>query len=329
MEGDMLKALGLIMMTAAPMIAVAAQPGADTWPLRPLRIIVPQSPGGATNLVGRLIGGALSERLGQPVIVDNRPGAATIVGMDLVAKSAPDGYTLLVEPSSIAILPSMYKKLPFDTARDFAPITTLTTYPNVVIVNNAVPAHSIRELIALAKAKPDGLKFSSGGVGVGTHLGGELFNSLAGVKLLHVPYKGGGPAITALLGGEVDIHFAPISSAVPLIKPNRVRALAVSGARRAPQLPDLPTVAEAGVPGYEQTTWNGLFAPAHTPPAVLRRLFTETSAFLQSSSGKEKLAAAGVDPGGISSQEFAAFLKAETTRWGRVVREADIKPGED
>ena len=324
----MCKARWLMCMVCS-VLALSASAAQNDYPSRPIRIIVPQSPGGATNFVGRLVGLALSERVGQSVVVDNRPGAATMIGADLVAKAVPDGYTLLVEPSSLAILPSMYKKMPFDSVKDFTAITILTTYPNVLIVNNTIAARTLKELIALAKAKPEGLSYCSGGTGVGTHLGGELFNAMAGVKLLHVPYKGGGPAVNALLANEVTMHFAPMSSGVPLIKANRVRALGVSSAQRSTTLPDVPTIAEAGVPGYEQTTWNVLLAPSRTPPAVVRTLYNEVSALLKSPSVKDRLEGGGLDPGGMTPQDSAAMIKKEIAKWGKLIRDADIKPGEE
>lgn len=311
-------------------VAVAGAPAAEresvNYPVRPIRLIVPQSPGGATDLVGRLVASLLSERLGELIVVDNRPGAATIVGTDMVAKATPDGYTLLIVPSSFVILPSIKKQLPFDPVKDFAPLSTLTTYPNVLLLRLSLPVNSIKELIALAKAKPGSLNYASGGTGTGTHLGGALFVTMAGIKMVHVPYKGGGPVINALLGGQVDLQFTPMPTSLPLVKSGKLKGLAVSSAQRSSLLPDLPTVAESGVPGYEQTTWNGLVAPARTPPAIASRLNAELNTILRMPSTRERLASSGLEPGGISSKEFAAMLKSEIAKWDKVIREAGINP---
>jgi tripartite-type tricarboxylate transporter receptor subunit TctC len=296
------------------------------WPQRPVRIVVPQSPGGLTDLTARLIGPRLAERLGQAVVIDNRPGAGSMVGTDLVAKAAPDGYTLVVAPSSITIIPSMYKQVPFDPLRDFAPITTLTSYPNLVVVPPAVPATTLKELISLAKAKPGALNYASGGAGTPTQLGPELFKSMAGLDIVHVPYSGGGPAITALLGSQVQIYFAPIATVLQLVKGGKLRALAVTSAKRSSVVPEVPTVAESGVPGFDQTTWNALLAPARTPPAVQARLVAELDAILKLPAIRERFAAEGVETGGIAPARLAANMKAEIAQWARVIRDAGIKP---
>ncbi len=328
MKHAFVSALTLSMSLASlhPLLAGAATDPAAAYPQRPIRIVVPQSPGGATDFVGRLTAGLLAQRTGQSVVVDNRAGAASMVGTDLVAKSAPDGYTLLVAPSSLSTIPSMYKNVPFDSVKDLAPITTLSVYPNVVVVNPNLPAKSIRDLIALAKAKPGELNYSSGGTGTGTQLGAELFNSMAGVKIVHVPYKGGGPAVSALIAGEVNIHFAPMSSAIPIIKSGRVRALAVTSGKRSPTYPDLPTVAESGVPGYDQTTWNGLLAPSRTPPSIIKKINAAVLASLKLPSTHEHYATAGLEPGGTTPEEFGTMIKTEIAKWAKVIKEAGIKP---
>lgn len=306
--------------------AAAAQPAATGYPSRSVRLIVPQSPGGATDLVGRLVAAMLSERVGQPIVVDNRPGAATIVGTDMAAKASPDGYTLLLVPSSFVILQSMDQKLPFDPVRDFAPISTLSQYPNVVLLRLAMPVNSIKELIALAKAKPGSVNFASGGVGTGTHLGAELFMSMAGIKMTHVPYKGGGPANNALLGNQVDLQFTPMPTSLPLVKAGKLKGIAVSSAKRSTLLPDLPTVAETGVPGYEQTTWNGLLVPARTPPAIVNKLNVELNALLKLPVTTERFATSGLEPGGTSVKEFVAMLAKETAKWTKLMKDLGIKP---
>jgi tripartite-type tricarboxylate transporter receptor subunit TctC len=320
---------GLLLITliaAAAGLPCPAISADAPWPQRPVRIVVPQSPGGLTDLTARLIGPRLAERLGQPVVVDNRPGAGSMVGTDLVAKAAPDGYTLVVVPSSITIIPSMYKQVPFDPLRDFAPITTLTSYPNLVVVPPSVPATSLKELIALAKAKPGALNYASGGAGTPTQLGPELFKAMAGLDIVHVPYSGGGPAITALLGGQVQLYFAPIATVLQLVKGGKLRALAVTSAKRSSVVPEVPTVAESGVPGFDQTTWNALLAPARTPPAVQARLVAELEAILKLPAIRERFAAEGVETGGIAPAQLAANMKAEIAQWARVIRDAGIKP---
>ena len=306
--------------------AAAAEPIAVHYPTRPIRIVVPQSPGGGMDFTARLVAPRLSERLGQPMVVDNRSGAGTLVGTDLVAKAAPDGYTLLVVSNALTIIPSIYKKVPFDPVRDFAPVTTLSSFPNVVLVHASVPANSVKELIALAKAKPGTLNYASGGAGTGTQLFVELFKSMAGVDIVHVPYKGGGPALAALLGGQVQLYFAPIPAALTLLKAGRLKALAVTSAKRTLVAPELPSMTEAGLPGYDESTWNGLLAPARTPPAVIKKLNSEVSALLQMPALRERFAAEAAEAGGISSERFAAMIKSEIAKWAKVIRGAGIMP---
>ena len=305
--------------------AWSAAASAQDYPSKPIRIVVPQSAGGLTDLTARLIGPRLSERLGQPVVIDNRPGAGSMVGTDLVAKASPDGHTLLVAPSSITIIPGMYKQVPFDPAVDFAPVTTLTSYPNLIVVHPSVAATSIRELIALAKAKPGALNYASGGAGTPTQLGPELLKSMAGVDIVHVPYSGGGPAITALLGAQVQLYFGPIATVLQLVKGGKLRALAVTSAKRTPVVPEVPTVAVSGLPGFDQTTWNALLAPSRTPPVVVVRLFDEMQAILKMPAIRERFAAEGVETGGMPSAQLAAVIKSEIPKWAKVIRDAGIK----
>lgn len=309
----------------APVAGALAAESPQNYPARPIRIVVPQSPGGTTDLTARFIAPQLADRLGQSVVVDNRPGAGSIVGTDLVAKATPDGHTLLVVASSFSINPSIYEKLPFDPVRDFAPVTMLSSYPNILVVHPSVPASSVKELIALAKAKPGTLNYASGGTGTGTHLSAELFKTTAGISAVHVPYKGGGPANNAVVAGEVQYMFATIASVLPIVKAGRLRALAVTSARRSPAAPDLPSMAEAGLAGYDERTWNGLLAPARTPPAIVNKLSAEVAALLKSPETRERLAAQGAEPGGNRPAQFAAIIKSEIAKWAKVVREAGIK----
>jgi tripartite-type tricarboxylate transporter receptor subunit TctC len=321
-----MKSVSSMLLCAALTWSAAANSAAPNYPDRPIRLIVPQSPGGATDLVGRMVAAMLSERLGQSIVVDNRPGAATIVGTDMVAKATPDGYTILLVPSSFVILPSMGIKLPFDPLKDFVPLTTVSNYPNVVVVSPANPMSSIKDLIATAKAKPGALNFSSGGLGTGTHLGTELFMSMAGVKMTHVPYKGGGPALAAVLGGQVDLHFSPMPASLANIKAGKLKSLGVSSGKRSALLPNVATLAEAGLTGYEQITWNGLIVAARTPPAIVSKLHSVTVELLQMPSTHERYAAAGLEPGGMSSKDFAAMIRREMDKWGKLIRDLGIKP---
>ncbi len=316
----------LLCALLSPSLTEAAGAPLQTgYPSRPVRIIVPHTPGGTTDFTARLIAPRLSERLGQTVVVDNRAGAGSLVGTDLVAKAAADGYTLLVVASSLTIIPSIYKKIPFDPVQDFAPVTTLSWYPNLLVVHPAVAVNSVRELIALAKAKPGTLNFASGGAGTGTQLGAELFKSMAGIDIVHIPYKGGGPAITALLAAEVHLYFAPIPSVLPLVRAGKLKALAVTSARRSLALPDLNSMAEAGVRGYDESTWNGLLAPARTPREIVMKLNSEMTAVLKTPEMRERFAAEGAEPAASGSEEFAAMIKREITKWAKVIRDAGIK----
>jgi tripartite-type tricarboxylate transporter receptor subunit TctC len=307
-------------------MAFAADPRPADYPSRPIRIVVPQSPGGTTDFTARALAPRLSERVGQPVVVDNRAGAGSMVGIDLVARSAPDGYTLLVAASALTIIPGMYRNVPFDPVRDLAPISTISWYPAVVVVHPSVPAGSIKELIALARAKPGAINYASGGTGTGPQMQALLFAAMAGIKLVHVPYKGGGPATTAVLAGEVQLYFAPIPSTLPFVKTGKLKALAVTSAKRSPAMPDLPSVAEAGLSGYDANTWNGLFAPARTPSAIVARLNADVHAILKTREMHERLAAQGAEPTGTSPDELAAIVKREVVKWAKVIREAGIQP---
>jgi tripartite-type tricarboxylate transporter receptor subunit TctC len=299
---------------------------AADYPVRPIRIIVPQSPAGTTDFTARVIASQLSERLGQPVVVDNRAGAGSMVGTDLVAKAPPDGYTLLVAASALTIIPSMYKKVPFDPVRDFSPITTLSWYPNVVVVHPSLPVNSMKELIALAKAKPGTLNYASGGTGTGTQLGALLFASMAGISLVHVPYKGGGPAMTALLGREVQLYFAPMPSALQLMKAGRLKALAVTSSKRSRVALELPTISEAGLKDYDESTWNGVFAPARAPASIVEKLNSELEAILKTPLTRDRLASEGAEPAWIRPEEFAAMIRNEVAKWAKVVSQAGIQP---
>ena len=316
-------------LASAALMAVALiQTGAanaQTYPAKPLRLIVPQSAGGSTDQVARPLAQQMGAALGHSVIVDNRPGAGSVIGTDVVAKSAPDGYTLLAVAASFSMSPSLYRNLPFDPIRDFAPISLLSSLPNILSVHPSLPVKSVKELIAFAKARPGQLNFGSSGVATGTHMSMELLMHLTGIKMVHVPYKGGAPSVTALMSGEVQVTFATISTALPHVKSGRLRALAVSTARRAAIAPAVPTIAEAAVPGYDYASWIGLLAPAKTPPAIVARLNAEAVKALQTPEIKAILAVEGSEPIGNSPEQFAAILKTEVARWAQVVKAAGIK----
>lgn len=298
---------------------------AQGWPLRPVRLVVPQSPGASTDLIARVLAARLAETLAQSVVVDNRPGAGSILGTRAVIDAEPDGHTLLVVAASITINPSLHRKPPFDTVRDLAPITQLSVYPNLLVVHPSVSANSVQSLLALARRPGVSLNYGSSGTGTGTHLSAELFRHMTGVSLTHVPYKGGGPSVQALLGGEVQLAFATLPSVLPYVRSGKLRALAVTTGERSPTLPDVPTVAEAGVAGYEHRQWNGFLAPARTPRAVIDRLHREAARIVQAREVRELLAREGAEPVGNTPEAFAAMLRAETARMATVIRSAGIQ----
>jgi tripartite-type tricarboxylate transporter receptor subunit TctC len=299
---------------------------AQNYPVKPVRLVVPSSPGGGTDITARIIAPKLTERLGQQVIVENRAGAGTMIGTEAVAKSAPDGYTLLMGLSTLAINPAMYKKVPFDPVRDFAPISQVIAAPNMLVVHPSIPAKTVKELIAFARARPGQLNYASAGHGTNPHLSMELFLSMTGLKVVHIPYKGLAPGIVDLLAGHVTLATATMLTGLPHVKSGRLRLLGTTGAKRAAVLPDQPTVAEAGVPGYEASQWYGVLAPAGTSKEIITRLNAEIVRILQAPDMREKLAADGTDPVGNSPDEFARYIKAELTKWGKVARDAGIKP---
>jgi len=295
------------------------------YPARPVKVIVPSPPGGGTDILARVLAQHFSKALGQPFVVENKPGAGNMIGIESVARSPGDGYTLLVTASTLALNSVLYKKVPYDPVRDFAPITLAATAPNVLIVNPALPAKSLAEFIALAKAKPGALSYGTPGIGTSPHLSMELLKSMAGIDLQHVPYRGTAAAVTDVIGGQVAATFANALTAKPQVDSGRVRALAVSGPSRVEAFPTVPTVAEAGVPGYEAMQWYGMAAPAGTPPQIIARLHAEAAKALHSNEMKEKLALDGAQPVGSTPVEFAALIRRELDKWTRVVRAAGIE----
>src|SRR5712671_3746868 len=298
---------------------------AQDYPLRPVRIIVPSPPAGGTDIVGRVLADHFSKALGQQFFVENKPGAGNLIGIEAAARSAPDGYTLLMTASTLALNSVLYKKVPYDPIRDFAPITLAATAPNILIVNTALPARTLTEFMALARQKPGQLSYGTPGVGTSPHMATELLKSMAGIDLQHVPYKGTAPALTDVIGGQIAGMFSNALTARPQIDSGRVRALAVSGPKRIEALPGVPPVAET-LPGYEAMQWYGLAAPAGTAPAIIARLNAEALKALRSDEMKERLALDGAEPVGTTAAEFAAFIRSELEKWTRVARAANIEP---
>ncbi len=300
-----------------------AQPA---YPAKAIRFIVPFPPGGPLDIVARLIGQELNRAWGQPVLVDNRPGAGGNIGADVVAKAPADGYTILMGAvSTHAINVWLYSKLPYDPIKDFAPVTLVTSVPNVLVVHPSVPAKDVRQLIALARARPGQLNFASGSTGSAGHLAGELFKTMAGVDMVHIPYKGAAPAVTDLMGGHVSLMFDNLASALPNIKSERVRALAVTTTRRSPFLREVPTISESGLRGFDIGTWFGIFAPAGTPHDVLVRLNGEIARILNTPAVKERLATLGAEPMAGTPEAFAAFVKSEMSKYEKIVRASGAK----
>ena len=295
---------------------------AQNYPARPLRLIIPFSPGGATDVPGRILAQKLSEVLGQQVVVDNRPGAGSTIGTDLVAKSPADGYTLLLTATPFVIGAGLYRKLPYDPLKDFAPIMQIGSAPNVLVVHPSLPVKSVRDLIALARASPDKIDFASSGNGSAQHLFGVLFTSLAKVHLTHIPYKGSAPATTDLISGQVSVGFPGIAIALPHSKAGRLRSLAITSAQRSPQMPEVPSIAEAGVPGYAGTLWLGVAAPEGTPRAIIGSLHADISRVLQSSDLINGFRAVGTDVVASTPEAFGALIRSELAKWVKIVRES-------
>ncbi len=297
-----------------------------TYPDKPIRMVVGFPPGGAPDTVARLIGQKLSEALGQPIVMDNATGAGGNIATERVAKAAADGYTLgFMVNGQLVINPSLYKPT-YDPVKDFAPISQLTVTPNMLVVNNAVPAKNVQELIRMAKARPGELTYASGGTGTGNHMAAELFKSVAGLDITHIPYKGVLAAVPDLLGGRVTMMFSPLPVVLPLVNDGKLRGLAVTSLRRASSAPELPTVAESGYPGFEVTIWYGLLAPGGTPPAIIRKLHLEIVKALAAPELRAKLVDLGLDPIGNSPEEFAAIIRSEIPTWAKVIKDAGIKP---
>jgi tripartite-type tricarboxylate transporter receptor subunit TctC len=312
----------LALLLLAVSLCASAQ---ENYPAKPIRMIVPFPPGGPTDVVARLIGHKLSERWHQQVLVENRAGAGGTIGAELAARAAPDGYTLVMgSTANMAVNVTLYPKLSYDPVKDFAPVNLAAVTPNLFVVHPAFPARNVAEFIALAKQKP--INYATGGIGTPSHLAGELFKTLSGIQMNHVPYKGSIPALTDIMGGQVDLMFDSMASALPFVKSGKLKALAQTGSKRVAALPELPTVAESGLPGYDVAGWFGVFAPAGTPRPIVNRLSAEISQILALADVKERYASLGAEPGPSDPDQFAAFLKAEIVKWAKVIRDSGAKP---
>jgi tripartite-type tricarboxylate transporter receptor subunit TctC len=324
MPVSMPKACSLLVKIAVLLLALTASAAAQDYPSKPVRLIVPFPPGGSNDVVGRMIAQQLSDRLGKQVVVDNRGGAGGVLGSELAANAIPDGYTLLVISLAHAVSPWLYK-LNYDPIKSFAPVSILASGPNVLVVHPDLPVHSVGELIALAKQKPGELNYASAGIGSFQHMGGELFKLTAAVDIVHVPYKGGGPAMTDVLGGHTKIMFSSLVQTSGFVRNGQLRALGTGGSHRSSVLPDVPTIAEAGLPGYEATNWWGIVAPAGTPPAIVEKLHNVISAVQNSEQTKKQFATEGAEIVQMGSAEFGTFMASEIKKWERVVKESGIK----
>lgn len=315
-------------LTLAAALAAAALCGsawAQTYPSKPITLVVPFSPGGATDIMSRLLAERLNKRLGQTVLVENKPGAGTMIASEYVAKAPADGYTLLIAASSLGIAPSLYKKVNYDPIKDFTPVSQVASVVHVLVVHPTMPVKNVGELITWLKANPTKANYGSVGAGTSTHLEAELFNSVAGVKMEHIPYKGSAPALTDMIGGQLQVMFDAYASSGPFIKDGRVRLLAVTTAQRSKSLPDTPTVSESGLPGYEAMPWLGVVAPAGTPAPVVNKLYAELHEVLKEPEVQDKFRSLGLDIIGSKPDEFSAFLKKDIVKWAKVIKDSGAK----
>ena len=309
-------------------LALTSGASAQDYPTKPIKIFVPAPAGGGTDILGRMVGEGISKALGQPVVIENRGGGSGMIAADMVLKSPADGYTLFMVYSGVlTVNQALFPNITYDPVKDFAPVAIFADVPNVLIVHNSLPVKSVAELIKLAKSKPGTLNYASSGNGVSNHLAMEQFKQLAGIDMVHVPYKGGAPAMTDLLGGQVQLMFNNLVEVLPHLKSGKIRPLAVGTAKRTPALPDLPTVAESGLPGYEMQLWYGLVAPAGTPPAIVNKLNEVVRKMQEQTQVKARLFTMGADPVSMTPAEFGALIKREGEKWSRVVKQAGIKPG--
>lgn len=319
-------AFRLIAACAAVIAVSPAVIAAEAWPARPIRMLIPFPPGGSNDIIGRMMGLYLGERLGRPVVIDNRSGAGGNLGIDIAAKSDPDGYTMLIISAAYAFAPSMYQKLPYDQVKSFVPVAKIGNGPNVLSIFPGLPVKTTRELIAMAKAKPGQLNFASSGVGSSVHLASELFKSMAAIDIVHIPFKGGFPAMVDVMSGSSQIVIGTVVQALPHIRSGKLRALGIATKKRNAALPDIPTIDESGVPGYEASNWWGLMFPTGTARTIVERIDKELADILQLPEVSKRFAGDGAEPDHMSGPEFAKFIAVETAKWTRVVKQAGIKP---
>lgn len=323
--------VGFFALLIACSLAPAQQPApaksasAEGYPAKPIRIVTPFPPGGGLDLMARVIAQWLSDAWGRQVVVDNRPGAGGSIGAAIAAKAAPDGYTLLIVSSAHTVNATLYRKLPYDTLKDFDPVLLVTAVPHLLVVHPSFPASTVKQLIAIAKSRPGQVAYASGGLGSSTHLAGELFRSMAKIKLLHVPYKGTGPSLVDVLSGQVPVTFGTVPSVIQQVKAGKLRALGLTGAKRARLVPDVPTIAEAGVSGYEAATWHGVLVPAGTPAAIVAKLNGEIMRMLNDAEIRARVTRDGLEPLGSTPEQFDAYLRAEVRKWAQVIRTAGIR----
>jgi tripartite-type tricarboxylate transporter receptor subunit TctC len=322
MSAILLRCLFIFTALAAPAGGALAQ---AAYPVKAVRLIVPFAPGGSNDIMARLMGQRYSEFWGQPVVIDNRPGASGIVGTEIVAKAAPDGYTVLMMSLTLAVNPSLHRKLPYDTAKDLVPVTLVASAPLLLVVHPSLPVKTVKELLAYGKANPGRLNFGSGGTGATPHLAGEMLKTMGALQMTHVPYKGGGPALADLMAGQIQLMLENVPSTLPLVKQGKLRALAVTSRTRSSLLPDVPTLDEAGLKGYEIVGWNGLFVPSGTPKAVVTTLYAATTRTLAMPETRERLAIMGAEGIGSTPEQFGAFVREEIVKWARVVKDAGLK----
>ena len=324
MKTPLRRLLGAALLAAASLVSFAAACAA--YPDKPIHFVVPYPAGGPLDAVARLLAQKVSDRLKQPVVVDNKPGAGGNIGADLVAKSAPDGYTLLMGAvATHAINPTLYASIPYDAQKDFIAVTQIASTPNVLVVNPSLPVHDVKEFIAYAKANPGKLNFGSGSTGSAGHLAGELFKSMAGVQMTHIPYKGAAPAMNDLIGGQIQLMFDNLASSLAQVKAGKIRALAVTTAKRTPLAPDLPTIAESGLAGFDINTWFGLFVPANTPHEIVSLLHDEFVRALHEPDVREKMTAMGAEPVGNTPEQFAAYIRSEGQKYARIIKASGAK----
>lgn len=313
-------------LTAVACLAVVSTTAGGAYPEKPIRLVLPNPAGGSVDYASRALAKKLSESFGQQIVVDNRPAAGGIIGAEAVARAVPDGYTMLMGGTgTLAFSPHLKKRLGYDPVRDFAPVTVVASFPSVIVVHPSLPANSAKELVALAKARPGQINYASGGYGTSSHLSVELFKTLAGINLVHVPYNGAALAIGEVMAGYVQLIVTGISTVLPAIKSNRLRAIGVTGRTRATPLPDVPTVSESGVPGYEVSSWIGVLVPAHTPQAIVGRLNAEIIKSLHTAEIRDGFAARGLDPAGNTAEQFGIYIKEELAKWGKVIKASGIR----